>query len=425
MTPADADELDRRGRSRPAARARGRRRAGRRIPRRRRWRSCSGVPAPLTAPSSRQADDEQAERVGVVRSSPHSRGPASGRPRRRCRQGRRRAPRRPSRGPIAGRSARNSWPGLAHLTRTPRFLPASRPCVRSALTRSSRPSVPSMPSSAMARPPIATAAWPISSAPIARAAASAAAMIAPVGLAVGVAPGHRRLRRPADPGTISCAPTTLTPPIFESADEGAAAAPSSPLASRRATRGSKASSARLGLRLRQLRAGGRCRRPSTTWVTPRRLSSGPSPAKSSSSSVCMLDRTPSSAISLRPCSMTTNGLWPAAFKAFGDIDRQPAAARDHGRPCRRLASAMRRCRSVVVIVAVVVAIVASGGTVKWRLPRACRKSMIFSARRRSRRTRRSTSRGSRRPAARGRRSSGRPAAARGFRRAARRSASCR
>ena len=81
---------------------------------------------------SRQADDEQAEPHRRARSRRPCRGsserpastPMPASPARMSR-GRRSA------GPIAGRSARNSCPGLAHLTSTPRFLPASRPCARS------------------------------------------------------------------------------------------------------------------------------------------------------------------------------------------------------------------------------------------------------------------------------------------------------
>ena len=189
MMAADADKLDSAGRSSAEARERDRRRADRRIPRRRRWpcaaacrRRSSAVLLGRPTTKRPSASASRADRLD-------SRGPASGRPRRRCRPARPRVPRSTVSGPIVGRSARNSWPGLAHLTITPRFLPASRPCERSSLTRASRPSVPSMPSSAMARPPIATAAWPISSAPMALAAANAAAMI----LAVGgrrLRPGH-------------------------------------------------------------------------------------------------------------------------------------------------------------------------------------------------------------------------------------------
>ena len=132
VTPADADQLDRRGRSRLQRRDDiGAEQIARFLAGDDRHASaaCAALTATVSrAGRSRKARARRPASITPAWSSTSERSASTP------------MPARPAAcaavtvgGPIAGRSARSSWPGLAHLTSTPRFLPASRPCERSAL----------------------------------------------------------------------------------------------------------------------------------------------------------------------------------------------------------------------------------------------------------------------------------------------------
>ena len=126
VTPADARRVRPRGRSRPSARRRCRRRAGRRILRRRRCRSSAAAPRSRRFFRGRPTTNRpslSAAPITPARSRTSERSASTP------------MPARPAAcaavtvaGPMVGRSMRSSWPGLAHLTSTPRVLPAMRPC---------------------------------------------------------------------------------------------------------------------------------------------------------------------------------------------------------------------------------------------------------------------------------------------------------
>ena len=113
-----------------------------------------------------------------------------------------------------------------------------------------------------------------------------------------------------------------------------------------------ASSARLGLRAAKLRAAADAAGKNDMGdAVPLEQRSQGRRNLSSARSSCSKDRAESALAS--PCTITTNGLVAVRCQAFGDIDRQPAASGDDGRPCRRAELEGGRGVSVVVIVAVV------------------------------------------------------------------------
>ena len=81
-------------------------------------------------------------------------------------------------------------------------------------TRSSRPSVPSMPSTAITLPPIATVPCPMSSAPMRTRGAIGRIEVRPVRLARPLR-GSSLPSTASSSGTISCAPTTRMPSLLD------------------------------------------------------------------------------------------------------------------------------------------------------------------------------------------------------------------
>ena len=211
---------------------------------------------------------------------------------------------------MVGRSTRNSWPGLAHLTSTPRVLPAMRPCPRSALTRSSRPSVPSI---AFERD---------------GAAADRDRRLADVERADGARRGERPPRCRASrafcgatlvigpseasrSGTISCAPTTLMP--FASS-HGSKRAQHAVIALRERDQRARQKRKQRKAGLERGQFGRRPMPPAnTTWVTPRRFSSGRKAGEILERQHPHGRRLQDSALA-SPCTITTKGGWPCAAR---------------------------------------------------------------------------------------------------------------